>query len=154
MHFLRNKMSLQVLMSTPWELFNPQEADIVLQTALMYAADNLYPYCTRWLLRGHRAKVNVSSLLASHHHHHHNLDAMYFALKRFPATRAYSVGGWWSPSVHGLLCSKANPFKWQHWRETFPWPCAVIQEYVETVHTTPQHLLARTLVWPCHMHFL
>ena len=73
----------------------------------MYAADNLYPYCTRWLLRGHRAKVNVSSLLASHHHHHHNLDAMYFALKRFPATttittttsdanyRDKSLFSWW-----------------------------------------------------------
>ena len=60
----------------------------------MYAADNVYPYCTRWLLRGRKAKVNVSSLLAHHHHHHHHhhdnnnndLDAMYFALRQFPVT--------------------------------------------------------------------
>ena len=39
----------------------PQDAETILQSALMYAADNVYPYCTRWLLRGRRAKVNVSS---------------------------------------------------------------------------------------------
>ena len=117
-----------------------------------------YPYCTRWLLRGHRAKVNVSSLAR---HHHYKLDAMYFALKRFPATTTTTIAtdanyhdkslfNWWL-MVHELLRFKANAFKWQ---ETFPWACAVIQEYVEIVHMTPQHLLARTLVWPYNMHFL
>ena len=68
-------------------IHHPQDEDtVVLQTALMYAADNMYPYRTRWLLRGRRAKVNASSLLIAHHNHHHhdNLGAMHFALKRFP----------------------------------------------------------------------
>ena len=64
-------------------IHHPQDAETILQTALMYAADNVYPYCTRWLLRVRRAKVNVSSLVR---HHHHRLDAMYFALQQFPAT--------------------------------------------------------------------
>ena len=95
----------------------------------MYAADNVNPYCTRWLLQGRRAKVNVSSLA---HHHHHNLHAIYFALKRFPATTTTtaaaanyhdkSLFNWWL-MVHALLCFKADPFKW---RESFPWACAVI----------------------------
>ena len=145
-------------------IHHPQDEDtVVLTTALMYAADNVYTYCTRWLLRGRRAKVNVSSLLIAHHHNHNhnhhddNLDAVYFALKLFPTlstttiTAAFdanyhdkSLFNWWL-MIHELLCFKANPFKWQ---KTFPWACAVIQEYVETVQMTPQHLLARTLVWP------
>ena len=135
---------------------HPQDAETILQTALMYAADNVYPYCTRWLLRGRKAKVNVSALVR-HHHDHHRLDAMYFALQRFPATTLaadknyydQSLFNWWL-MVHELLHFKANPFKWQ---ETFPWACAAIQEYVETVQMTPQHLLARTLVWPYNVHF-
>ena len=123
-----------------------------IKTALMHAADNVYPFCTRWLIRGRRARVNLCL--------DNSKNAMYFAMKRFPGCMAtdshspdYMMKLWmyWWLLVDELMRFNANPSRW---RKKFPEAWTFIRAYVETVHMTPQHELPKILEYPCNMHFV
>ena len=105
----------------PHMIWNPVTAQFVhpqqphrhhekpIKTAVMHAAGHLYPFCTRLLLWGSQANVNVC--LAQHHR-----DAMYFAMKQFPGVanashhNHHDMKQWthWWLLVHELMCLKSD----------------------------------------------